>query len=130
LLRAVVVDISGDACDSAAPALSMLTLDPLVVSNVEGGAIQVRATIADDGCGVASLSGQAVPQGGTGGQHAYFSMGPSGDGRTFIGTLTIEKHAAKGTWTIAWLQALDKGHNLRAYSANDPIVSRVTFRVE
>jgi len=130
LIRPVVVDISGDACDSAPPALSMLTLDPVVVSNLDGGQIQVRATIADDGCGVASLSGQAVPQGGVGGQHAYFSMQASGDGRTFIGTLTVQKHAAKGMWSIAWLQALDKGHNLRAYSANDPIISRATFRVE
>lgn len=130
LIRPVVVDISGDACDSAPPALSMLTLDPVVVSNLDGGEIQVRATIADDGCGVASLSGQAVPQGGVGGQHAYFSMQASGDGRTFIGTLTVQKHAAKGLWSVAWLQALDKGHNLRAYSANDPIIARATFRVE
>jgi hypothetical protein len=130
LLNPVVVDISGDACDANPPALSMLMLDPLVVSNVEGGTIQVRATIADEGCGVASLSGQAVPQGNVGGQHAYFSMQPAGDGKTFVGTLTIEKLAAKGTWNIAWLQALDKGHNLRAYAATDPIVSRATFRVE
>ncbi len=130
LLQTVVVDISGDACDSVPPALSMLTLDPVVVSNVEGGNIQVRATIEDDGCGVASLSGQAVPADNVGGQHAYFSLAPSGDGRTFIGTLSVQKHAAKGTWTIAWLQALDKGHNLKQYPANDPIIARATFRVE
>lgn len=129
-LAPVIVDISGDACDSAPPALSMLVLNPLVVSNVDGGTIEVRATIADDGCGVASLSGQAIPQGGVGGQHAYFSMQPAGDGKTFIGKIEIQQHAAKGIWTIAWLQALDKGHNLRAYAANDPIISRVTFRVD
>jgi hypothetical protein len=130
LLQPVVVDISGDACDSAPPALSMLALDPVVVSNVEGGNIQVRATIADDGCGVASLSGQAVPADNEGGQHAYFSLTAAADGRTFIGTLVVPKHAAKGMWTIAWLQALDKGHNLRQYPANDPIIARATFRVE
>ncbi|HKR63008.1 MAG TPA: hypothetical protein VJZ00_04685, partial [Thermoanaerobaculia bacterium] len=130
LVRPVVVDISGDACDSSPPALSTLSLNPLVVSNVEGGTIEVRAVIADDGCGVASLSGQAIPQGGVGGQHAYFTLAPSGDGRTFVGKLEVQKHAAKGTWTIAWLQALDKGHNLRAYAASDPIIARVTFRVE
>lgn len=130
ILGPVVVDISGNACDANPPALSMLALDPLVVSNAEGGTIQVRATIADEGCGVASLSGQAVPQGNVGGQHAYFSMQPAGDGRSFVGMLTVQKMAAKGTWTIAWLQALDKGHNLKAYAATDPIVSRVSFRVE
>jgi hypothetical protein len=72
-----------------------------------------------------------VPQGNIGGQHAYFTMAPvPGDERTFIGTIEIQKHAAKGTWTIAWLQALDKGHNLRAYAASDPMIARVTFRVE
>jgi len=130
ILRPVVIGISGEACDATPPALSMLAVEPLVVSNAEGGTVQVRATIADDGCGVASLSGQAVPQGNVGGQHAYFSMQPAGDGRTFIGTLTIQKLAAQGIWTIAWLQALDKGHNLKAYAATDPIISRVSFRVE
>jgi hypothetical protein len=131
ILRPVVVDISGDACDSQPPALSMLVVSPPSVSNMDGGVINVRATVADDGCGVASLSGQAVPQGNIGGQHAYFTMAPvPGDERTFIGTIEIQKHAAKGTWTIAWLQALDKGHNLRAYAASDPMIARVTFRVE
>jgi hypothetical protein len=130
ILSQVVVGISGEACDATPPALSMLTVEPLVVSNAEGGTLQVRATIADEGCGVASLSGQAVPQGNVGGQHAYFSMQPAGDGRSFIGTLTIQKMAAQGIWTIAWLQALDKGHNLKAYAATDPIISRVSFRVE
>jgi len=126
-----VVDISGEACDSSPPALSMLVLNPLVVSNVDGGTIEVRATVSDDVCGVASLSGQVVPQDNVGGQHAYFTMTPvPGDARTFIGRIEIQKHAAKGTWTFAWLQALDTGHNLRAYPASDPVIARVTFRVE
>jgi hypothetical protein len=33
-------------------------------------------------------------------------------------------------WTIGWIQALDKGHNLRAYGAAEPVLARVTFRVE
>ncbi len=130
LVSAMAIDISSDACDSAPPALSSLTVSPTVVSNMEENTIEVRAIIADEGCGVASLSGQAIPPGGVGGQRAYFSLEPAGDGQSFVGKMTIKHRAATGVWTISWLQALDKGHNLRAYAANDPVVSRVTFRVE
>jgi len=131
LVSSLVVDISGDHCDSAAPQVTQLTLDPPVVSNAQPSVITVRAVLMDEGgCGVASLSGQAVPPGGVGGQRRYFSFDPSQDGQTFIGHLEIPQFAAKGIWTIAWIQALDKGHNLRAYSSNDPVVSRATFRVE
>jgi len=127
----VVLNISGDHCDSAAPVVTQLTLDPAVVSNAQASIINVRAVLMDEGgCGVASLSGQAVPPGGVGGQRRYFSFDPSPDGLTFTGKLEIPQFAAKGIWTIAWIQALDKGHNLRAYSSSDPVVARATFRVE
>lgn len=131
LVSAIAVDISADRCDSAAPVVTSLALDPQVVSNAQATLIRVHATITDEGgCGVASLSGQAVPPGGVGGQRRYISFEPSGDGSTFTGKLEIPQFAAKGQWTIAWIQALDKGHNLRAYSTSDPVVARATFRVE
>jgi len=130
-VRALVLNIVGDHCDSAAPVVTQLTLDPSVVSNAQASIISVRAVLMDEGgCGVASLSGQAVPPGGVGGQRRYFSFDPSPDGLTFTGKLEIPQFAAKGIWTIAWIQALDKGHNLRAYSSSDPVVARATFRVE
>jgi hypothetical protein len=131
LVQAVALDISGDKCDAGPPNLIALSLQPLVVSNAEGGTIQIQAQVSDDACGVASLSGQAVPSGAQGGgQRIYFSFQPSQDGQNFFGQIVVPKHAAKGTWGIGWIQALDKGHNLKAYSSNDPVVSRVTFRVE
>ncbi|HEX7809933.1 MAG TPA: hypothetical protein VF608_14450 [Thermoanaerobaculia bacterium] len=126
----IKLNIDGESCDSAPPTLQSLILNPPVISNLDGGTIRIEAILSDDGCGVASLSGQAIPPGGIGGQRAYFSFEPSPDGRTFVGTIQIAKHSAKGVWTIAWLQALDKGHNLRAYQTSDPVISRVTFRVE
>jgi hypothetical protein len=126
----ITLDITSDSCDSEPPMLQSLSLSPMVVSNREGGSIRIEAILADDGCGVASLSGQAVPASGAGGQRVYFSFEPAGDGRTYVGTIQIEKAAAKGVWNIAWLQALDKGHNLQPYQTNDPVISRVTFRVE
>jgi hypothetical protein len=129
-VQQTTLEISGDKCDSGPPVLTNLAVDPLVVSNAEGGTIQIRAMVSDDACGVASLSGQAVPSGAQGGQRIYFSFDPSPDGQNFLGRIIVPKHAAKGAWAIGWIQALDKGHNLKAYSSNDPIVSRVMFRVE
>ena len=130
MVSQVALDISGDKCDAGPPAIRSLTLDPPVVSNAEGGTIQVAAIVSDDACGVASLSGQAVPSGAQGGQRIYFSFDPSPDGQNFLGRITVPRHAAKGTWMIGWIQALDKGNNLRAYSSNDPVLSRVSFTVE
>lgn len=130
IVSAIKLDINADSCDSTPPVLQSLTLSPTYVSNRDGGTIRVEAILADEGCGVASLSGQAIPQSGAGNQRVYFSFDPSTDGRTFVGNIVIEKAAAKGIWKIAWLQALDKGHNLQPYQTNDPVIARVSFRVE
>ena len=130
-VRGVALNISGDQCDAAAPQVTMLTLNPTSVSNSEDSVITVQATMVDDGvCGAASLSAQAIPPGGIGGQRRPVTFMPSTDGQTFVGRLEIPQFAAKGVWTIAWIQALDKGLNLRSYSTNDPVVARATFRVE
>ena len=55
---------------------------------------------------------------------------PTDVARAFVGRLEIPQFAAKGQWSIAWIQAIDKGLNLRAYTTNDPVVARATFRVE
>lgn len=126
----VVLDIGGDKCDAGPPQITSLGVSPGVVSNAEGGTIIITAVVQDDACGVASLSGQAIPAGATSGQRIPFSFDPSPDGQNFTGRIIVPKHAAKGIWTIGWIQALDKGHNLRAYGAAEPVLQRVTFRVE
>lgn len=130
LLATIQLNISGDRCDGTAPTLTALSLDPPVVSNADSSIIRITATVNDDSCGATSLSGQAQGPGGPTGPRLYFSFEPSPDGQNFNGKITVPKHAATGVWTIAWIQVLDKGHNLKAYPATDPIVSRVTFRVE
>lgn len=130
LVSQVALDISGEMCDAGPPTIRALSVDPPVVSNTEGGTINITAIVADDSCGVASLSGQAIPAETQGGQRIYFSFDPSQDGTNFYGRIAVPRHAAKGVWTIGWIQALDKGHNLKAYSASDPVLARVTFRVE
>lgn len=127
----VVLDIAGETCDAIPPVIIALSLTPDRISNSEANAITVRATVTDEGgCGVASLSGQTIPPGGVGGQRNYIPFRPTGDGQTFEGKLEIPKHAAKGRWTIAWINALDKGNNMRGYAAGDPVLSRVWFDVE
>lgn len=126
----VGVDIGGDVCDAAPPVITALSLDPTSVTNTQASVITVHATVIDDGCGVASLSGQAIPPGGIGGQRRYISFQPQPDGRTFTGRLEIPQFAAKGRWQISWIQALDKGHNLRAYPATEPVIAQATFVVE
>ena len=109
----------------------MLTLSPTVVSNAQASVITVHAEMVDEGgCGASTLSAQAIPPGGVGGARRPVTFMPSTDGTTFTGRLEIPQFAAKGQWTIAWIQALDKGLNLRSYSSNDPVVARATFRVE
>lgn len=130
LVSQTTLDISGESCDAGPPQITTLTVSPTVVSNSEGGTINISAIVQDDSCGVASLSGQAIPAGAIGGQRIPFSFDPSPDGQNFTGRIVVPKHAAKGVWTIAWIQALDKGHNLRAYGAMEPVLARVTFRVE
>lgn len=130
LVAAVKLSLFGKDCDSTAPTITALMLDPPVVSNAEASIVRVTATATDDQCGVASLSGQAMPPGGAGGSRIYFPLRAAPDGTTFTGEIPVPKHAANGVWTIAWIQALDKGHNMRAYSASDPVIARVTFRVE
>jgi hypothetical protein len=130
LISQIVLDISGESCDAGPPQITALAVNPTVVSNSEGGTINISAIVQDDSCGVASLSGQAIPAGAVGGQRIPFSFDPSQDGQNFTGRIVVPKHAAKGLWTIAWIQALDKGHNLRAYGAMEPVLARVTFKVE
>ena len=126
----ITLNITGDRCDTAAPQITALSVSPTVVSNAEGGVINITAIVQDDTCGVASLSGQAIPAGAVAGQRIPFSFDPSPDGTNFTGRITIPRHAAKGLWTIGWIQALDKGHNLRPYGSQEPVLARVTFRVE
>lgn len=128
LVRALHLDISADQCDSQPPQVQSLTLDPIVVSNTEANTIVARVAVTDDVCGVANVSGQAAGPGtGPSAPRLYFSFEKQGD--QWIARITVPKHAARGVWKIVWVQALDAGHNLKAYSERDPALQGVTFRV-
>jgi hypothetical protein len=131
VVHGVALDIAGSQCDASPPQVTQLTLSPTSVSNTQSSIITVSATLIDEGgCGASSLSAQAIPPGGIGGQRRPVTFVPSNDGVTFTGRLEIPQFAAKGVWTISWIQALDKGLNLKAYGASDPVAASATFKVE
>ncbi len=131
VVGAVVVNIVGDLCDSAPPVITSITVDQARVSNAQPSVVNVRAIATDEGgCGVASLNGQAVPPGGVGGQRRPVLFKPTGDGQTFVAGIEIPALAAKGQWSLTWVQTLDKGHNMRSYSGSDQVVAGATFTVE
>jgi hypothetical protein len=131
LVAQLLLDMSGKECDQTLPVLVSLRLEPQVVSNAEGGVIRATAEATDDQCGVASLSGVAMPPASESNTRVYIAFRPVTEGgNIFTGEIVVPKHAPSGMWTIGWVQVLDKGHNLKAYTAGDPVLAQVTFRVE
>ena len=131
LVAQVRLELFGKECDNTPPTIVSLVLDPVVVSNAEGGLIRATVVATDNQCGVASLSGVAMPPGSSSSTRIYFPFRPVTEGGdTFVGDIIVPKHAPSGVWTIGWIQTLDKGHNLKAYASSDPVVARVSFRVE
>lgn len=132
VVAAVRLDIASEACDSTPPALQSIALDRQVVSNIEQSAINITVSLTDDACGVLSVSGQATgPQGTTGTPpRLYFSFSPSSDPATWTAKLLVPRLAAKGAWRVSFLQVLDRGQNLKTYTANDPLLGGTSFVVE
>jgi hypothetical protein len=127
IVRAVVVNIVGDSCDGEPPVLQAVMLETnQVPSTPDGTLVNVRAAVNDDGCGVASVSGQVVgPSGGSGLFFAFSSAG----GQEWIGKMPIPRLAGKGVWKINWLQVMDKGNNLRVYFSSDPLLRNAFVNV-
>ncbi|HEX7153547.1 MAG TPA: hypothetical protein VF618_18815 [Thermoanaerobaculia bacterium] len=131
LVSQVKLDIAGGQCDALPPEMISVELDQTVVSNAEPTIINVLAQAEDNLCGVASLSGQALgPAGGGTQARIYFSFTNAGSPNSWVGRLQVPKLAAKGTWTISWIQVLDRGHNLKTYSSGDPALAGARFRVQ
>ncbi len=127
VVRNVVVNIIGNQCDGEPPTLQSVLLETNVVpSTPQGTSVEVRASVVDNGCGVASVSGQVIgPSGGTG---LFFSFSAAGD-PNWVGRMPIPRLAGKGIWKINWLQVMDKGNNLRVYFSSDPLLRNALVNV-
>jgi len=44
--------------------------------------------------------------------------------------LIVPRLAAKGVWRVSFIQVLDRGQNLKAYTGGDPLLAGVTFVVD
>ncbi len=129
IVAAVRLNVNGQTCDSTPPQMSNLVLDKTVVTNREPNTINVTASVSDDLCGVGILSGQAAGPMTDGKQpRIYFPFSPGAEGQ-WIAHLVVPTSAAKGTWTISWVQVLDKGNNLKTYSQSDPVLANARFVV-
>ena len=108
-----------------------VALDRPAVSNVEQSTINITARLSDDACGVLSVSGQATgPQTSGVPPRLYFSFTAAGDPQTWTGKIIVPRLAAKGVWKVSFLQVLDRGQNLKTYTANDPLLAGVNFLVD
>lgn len=130
IVSRVILNITGDRCDSTPPALQSVAFDRNAVSNVEESVINVTAFSSDDVCGTMSISGQVTgPAAGGAAPRLYFSFTPGG-GDAWTGRIVVPRLAAKGTWRVTWIQVLDQAHNLRTYSAGDGVLANAAFNVQ
>jgi hypothetical protein len=127
IVASVRVNIAGDSCDDAAPVVQSVVLDTnSVPTSPKGTSVGVHVSATDDGCGIATVSGQVL--GPTGGNGIFFVFAPAGDG-TYVGQMPIPPLAGKGVWKLNWLQVMDKGNNLRILYWSDPLLQNVRVTV-
>lgn len=128
-VQAIRLNISGDSCDNVPPALQGLALSRTeIVMGRDEPVIEVTAQVADDVCGVGGVSGQIVGPGGNS-SGTFFSL-QQRDGTTFVGTVRLDPHAARGVWRVQSITVNDKGQNLKIYYASDPLLARAMFTVK
>ena len=127
----VAFNVSGDTCDSTPPTIESLTLSPTVVSNENPSEILVTAMVRDDGTGVNSMYGWVIGPVSTNAR-VFFSCvrDPSGTDGLWTGKIPMPKYAASGTWMVSEVRVQDRALNTRYYTAQDPVLAQVTFRVE
>ncbi|HEX3108341.1 MAG TPA: hypothetical protein VHU41_04535, partial [Thermoanaerobaculia bacterium] len=135
IVAAVRLNITSDMCDNKQPVVQSVTLDTTAVG--VPGNVNIMIVATDEGSGIASISGQfnytdkVAP--GTQPPRFFFSCRPSGDPSQNLWTgpiAIVDKHQARGTYRLGSLQVIDKANNVRLYSANDPVIANVAFRVQ
>lgn len=128
-VAAIRLNITADSCDNTPPALQGVTMNRTeVVMGRDEPVVEVTAQVSDDACGIGGVSAQVVGP-GTSSSGMFFSF-QQRDGNTFVGTIRLDPHAARGVWHLASLTVNDKGQNLKIYYSNDPLLSRAMFTVK
>src|SRR5438270_3833293 len=135
IVAAVHLNITSDMCDNKPPVVQSVTLDNAVVG--VPGTVNITIIATDEGSGISSISGQFNFTGkvspGTQPPRFFFSCRPAGDPAQNMWTgpiAIVDKAQARGIYRLPSLQVIDKANNVKLYSANDPAIANVTFRVQ
>lgn len=135
IVAAVRVNITSDLCDNKQPVVQSITLDTTAIG--VPGTVNVMIVAMDEGSGISSISGQFNYAGkvspGTQPAHLFFSCRPAGEPAQNMWTgpvVVVDKGQARGIYRLGSLQVIDKANNVKLYSANDPIVANIAFRVQ
>ncbi|HEY2324259.1 MAG TPA: hypothetical protein VGJ82_15475 [Thermoanaerobaculia bacterium] len=135
VVAAVHLNITSDMCDNKPPVVQSITLDTAAVGIP--GTVNVTIIATDEGSGISSISGQfnfigkVTP--GTQPPRFFFSCRPAGDPAQNMWTgpiAIVDKAQARGIYRLGSLQVIDKANNVKLYSANDPVIANVAFRVQ
>ncbi|HET7711415.1 MAG TPA: hypothetical protein VFL80_05745 [Thermoanaerobaculia bacterium] len=126
------VNLISDRCDSEPPTLIAISIDRTLLHNIQENTVAITARVDDDVAGVESVSGQVTGPGeGQNQPRLYFSLAATpNDPKTWFGHMVVPKSAAKGIWSFASVQVIDKARNLKIYSRSDPLLTPVQFRLE
>jgi hypothetical protein len=127
-VAAIRLNINGDGCDNTPPVLQSVVMSRTdLLMGRDEPVVEVTAQVTDDGCGIGGVSGQVVGPGSSS-SGMFFSFQQT-QGNTFVGTIRLDAHAARGVWHLQSLTVNDKGQNLKIYYANDPLLARAMFTV-
>jgi hypothetical protein len=128
-----VVSGGGD-CDSEPPVIDTLFFSPARVSNAAASEMTLSFSIHDDGSGVGSLSGRIEGPVSANGQVPKIFFAWASDPRNpdapMTARISVPQFAARGTWSVALVQVMDKARNTRTYNKGDPALVNASFMVE
>jgi hypothetical protein len=110
-----------------------VSVSPDVISNQTDNTMTVTVDVTDSCAAVTLVNGRVegpIPPGGGTAGYYWFTPTAPGNGSNWVGTFTLNAHAAAGTWRVVYLFAQDQAHNqLRITDPADPVLSAATFVV-
>jgi hypothetical protein len=125
---------SSGPCDAEPPVIDAMSFAPATVSNSAAVDIVLSVAAHDEGSGVASLFGRIEGPPSPQGQVARIPFECAPDPRDpeapMTAKISVPQFAAKGIWSVIWVQVTDKANNTRPYYKDDPALAGGVFRVE
>ncbi len=125
---------SSGPCDSEPPIIDAMEFSPAVVSNTAAAEIVLTVRAHDDGSGVATLFGRIEGPAAASGQVPWIlfdcSPDPKDPEAPMTAKISVPQYAARGIWSVVWVQVTDKARNTHPYYRSDPVLGGASFVVE